>query len=232
MLSYSDTQASQAKCEASLEAAAELFPLSAARISVPCDVTLGSLLRPFFARLVAIYDLRGHSNTVLAEPHVLKRMLSAVFDKDVLALVIEDDSETLMRMLAGLDDHVHASLLAQAVAGLVVIFRQLDATAVELTRDLLAHELQLFAHSQQRRDMLERIAASPALKTCYAPHQVTAMLRNGVLHDQDHEESRPGSTPTAVQDDGDDIWRDSVASGNRSFSNMGVPSGLQFMAIN
>jgi len=193
------------------------------RLALPQEVTLSSLLGRCFGEFVDTFSLEDE-NDVLSEPSSLERILCSIFDTASRAFV----TETSPRVLEGLDDHDKACLFVQAVAGMAMIFQRLSLTGQPLSSSIFLRELQLFAESDQRRHMLEKIEASTLLNSCYTKSVMADFVMAAI---EDRETRHYENLPLGRL--GEDLLSDSVAwVSDRPCKTNGLPWGFTIMAIN
>ena len=206
-----------------VEISTEYFSLDMGHLSVQPEVTLWSLLDHCFARFKAVFNFDDRAG-VLQGCTALHRILDSIFDTESRAFVTEDSLPILSR----LDDQAKACLLAQAIGGMILIFRRLSQAGFELSPGHFSRELQLFAESEQRRSLLAKVESSPVLGSCYLNSQVSAMITSAMEGcGQTDEEALPLRTI------GEDIFRDDAAwVSDRPCKNMGMPWGFTIMAVN
>jgi hypothetical protein len=107
-------------------------------------------------------------------------MLTAIFDMDSRAFLAPDHTA----MIGNLENTPRARLLAQAIAGIVCIFRRL-AGCDDITHGVLNRELQLFAESDLRGQMMLAIEQSDLFHHCYVISQISDLIIEAVSwHDQ------------------------------------------------
>ncbi|KAK1753241.1 hypothetical protein QBC47DRAFT_415946 [Echria macrotheca] len=211
------------RCQAAIKASMNCLVFDMGRLAIPQESTLFDLLkRSFheFQTIISVSDPQG----VLSAPSGLERMLCSIFDTASLAFV----TETSPRLLEGLDDHDKACLFVQAVAGIAVIFQRLSTAGQELSSSVFLRELQLFAESDQRRNVLDKIGASSLLTSCYTS-SVMADFVTATIEGREtrHYEDLPLGRL------GEDLLSDSVAwVSDRPCKTNGLPWGFTIMAIN
>ena len=193
------------------------------RLALPQEETLSSLLGRCFGEFVDTFSLED-DNDVLSGPSSLERILCSIFDTASRAFV----TETSPRVLEGLDDHDKACLFVQAVAGMAMIFQRLSLTGQALSSSIFLRELQLFAESDQRRHMLEKIEASTLLNSCYTKSVMADFVMAAI---EDRETRHYENLPLGRL--GEDLLSDSVAwVSDRPCKTNGLPWGFTIMAIN
>ncbi len=198
----------------------ESLTLNLGRLSIPAETCLFSLLNQCFAKIKAIFNLNDPTR-ILSEPSSLERILHAVFDTTSLPFVTEKS----VRIAAGLDDHDKSCLFAQAVAGMVLVFRRLSMAATVILPGVFSRELQLFAECEQRRAALDRIGSSSLFSSCYTKPAVVDFLVAAI--DEHH------IAPATNASGADLLLNDSVACvSDRPCKNMGLPWGFTIMALN
>jgi hypothetical protein len=208
---------------ASIEASLEFYIVESSRVSILPESSLLDLLSRCFAKFTRIFNI-DDSHAVLSSPAALERMVDAIFDTQSRAFITENS----LPMIAGLDDQAKACLLSQAIAGLVLIFRRLASSGVELSHGRLSKELQLFSESEQRQNMLEKIEGSHVLVSCATRNQLVSLLKNAV---EDTTRKHHDELPLSML--GEDLLNDGVAwVSDRPCRNMGLPWGFTIMAIN
>ncbi|KAK3939208.1 hypothetical protein QBC46DRAFT_388470 [Diplogelasinospora grovesii] len=212
-------KSASSKCQASIEASVALLDISMGRVMVPAETTLWGVLLQCFTKFQSIFTLSDNDG-ILSDSSGLKRILGAIFDTDSRAFVTEDS----LRILAGLNDKAKTCLFAQAVAGMALLFQRFSLTDRKLSGGLLTRELQLFAESEQRREMLDKIAHSSLLEACYIRGAFVDMLLATI--GAEVTDKHPN---TAAEY----LLNDSMACvSDRPCSNMGLPWGFTIMAIN
>ncbi|KAK3320336.1 hypothetical protein B0T19DRAFT_285880 [Cercophora scortea] len=211
------------KCQESIEGSVGYLICNMGKLSVPSGTTLFSLLEQCFAKFIQTFALNDKSG-ILSSPSALERVLSSIFDTDRRALVTEKS----LRALTALDDRDTAALFLQAVAGMGLIFRRLNAVGPDVSRSLFARELQLFSESEDRQSMLDRIATSPLLMSCYTKNDVVSFLMTTI-----------GDGPSSHHDGlslsatGKDLVNENIAwVSSRPCKNNGLPWGFTIMALN
>ncbi|KAK3321692.1 hypothetical protein B0H66DRAFT_574238 [Apodospora peruviana] len=216
----SQDSSTSSKCQTGIAASLDHLSCSLGRLSFPQETTLFSLLTRCYDNFVSVFALEDQSNILPST----ERLLSSIFDTGSRAFVLEKSS----RILGGLPDHDKVCLFIQAVAGMAMVFQRLGSAEAELSHRLLSRELQLFAESEQRHSMLDKIAASHLLSSCYTKSEAIAFLM-GILKDcaTDSREDLPLTTV------GEETPNDSVSwVSDRPCKNMGLPWGFTIMAIN
>ncbi len=193
------------------------------RLAIPPETTLFSLLNQCYAKSVTIFAINDPDN-VLSGPSALERMLGSTFDTASREFVVQKSP----RILDGLDNHDKACLFVQAVAGMAIIFQRLRAARTALTPSLFSRELQLFAESDQRRNMLDKIGASTLLESCYT----SSVMADFVMATIEGRETRHfEDLPLGRL--GEEILSDDVAwVSDRPCKTMGLPWGFTIMTLN
>jgi hypothetical protein len=107
----------------------------------------------------------------------LRKMLSAVFDEDHRAFVLDEPDR---RILATMTADAKACIFAQAVAGLVCLLRGVAACGVTLSPEVFDARLARFARSPERRAMLDAIEKSPVWSNCFEKAQIGNMIMDAV----------------------------------------------------
>lgn len=192
------------------------------RLAIPPETTLYDLLSRCFTDFTTIMSLPDPKGVLSASG--LERMLCSIFDTASRALV----TETSLAGVADLDDHDKACLFVQAIAGIAVIFERLAATRRDLSSSIFQRELQLFAESDQRPNILDKIAASSLLSSCYTA-SVMADFVTATMEDREtrHYENLPLGRL------GEDLLSDSVAwVSDRPCKTNGLPWGFTIMTLN
>ncbi|KAL2163305.1 hypothetical protein VTH06DRAFT_5362 [Thermothelomyces fergusii] len=213
----------QLRCRASVEASVDFLNLSLGRLSIPADVCLFSLLSQCFSRIKTIFGLKDPLN-ILGEPSTLERILNSIFDTNSLPLV----TEKTIRITAGLDDHDRSCLFLQAIAGMVLVFRRLSHTGEVVCSRLLSRELQLFAESEQRMAVLDKIGSSHVFSSCYTKSAIVDFVMAAI----DDQNSRLEDC-FALNGAGEFLLSDNVAwVSDRPCKNMGLPWGFTIMTLN
>ncbi|KAK0611200.1 hypothetical protein B0T14DRAFT_500353 [Immersiella caudata] len=211
------------KCQAGVKASLNCLEFDMGRLAVPQEKTLLSLLGRCFAAFTQIYSLEDPQE-VLSKPSSLERMLCSTFDTASRVFV----TETSPQVLAGLDDHDKSCLFVQAVAGMAMIFQRLNAVGQALSPSIFLRELQLFAESDQRGHMLEKIEASSLLNSCYHTGVMTDFVMAAI---EDRETRHFEDLPLGRL--GEDLLSDSVAwVSDRPCKTNGLPWGFTILAIN
>ncbi|KAL2169480.1 hypothetical protein VTG60DRAFT_6024 [Thermothelomyces hinnuleus] len=213
----------QLRCKASVEASVEFLSLSLGRLSIPADVCLFSLLSQCFARIKTIFGLNDPFN-ILGEPSTLERILNSIFDTGSLPLV----TEKTIRITAGLDDLDRSCLFIQAIAGMVLIFRRLSHAGGVVSNRLLSRELQLFAESEQRRAVLDKIGSSRVFSSCYTKSAIVDFVMAAI------DDQNSGLRDCfALSGAGEFLLSDNVAwVSDRPCKNMELPWGFTIMTLN
>ncbi|KAK1826620.1 hypothetical protein QBC39DRAFT_396533 [Podospora conica] len=208
---------------AAVEASLNSLVFDMGRLAIPPDTTIIAMLRESFTKITNIYSLPDPQSLLVLEL-TLPQMLHAIFDTASLSLVTASNPSAL----AHLDDRERASLFTQAVGGLATMFQRLHATRAELTPSVLLREMQLFAESDQRRNMMDKIGASPIMTSCYT---------KGVLADfvmatiEDRETGHFENLPLGRL--GQEALSDSVAwVSARPCKTNGLPWGFTILALN
>lgn len=208
---------------ASVEASVEFLSMSLGRLSIPADACLFSLISQCFAKIKTIFGIKDPFK-ILEEPSTVERILNSIFDTDSLPLV----KEKTIRITAGLDDHDRSCLFTQAIAGMILIFRRLSHSGDVVSSRLLSRELQLFAESEQRRAVLDKIGSSHVFNSCYTKNAIVDFVM-GVIDDQN---SRLQDC-FALNGAGEFLLSDNVAwVSDRPCKNMGLPWGFTIMTLN
>ncbi|EAA28810.2 hypothetical protein GE21DRAFT_9856 [Neurospora crassa] len=234
------TVSSISPMQASIEAAADNLLFEQGRLLVPPETCLSTLLKQILVQFTNTYALPDGSHALLSQPSSLDRILNSIFDTSCLAFVTEKE----FRIEAGLDDHDKVTLFVQAVAGMAMVFERLlracssssaafaNSGSGDLTTSLLSRELQLFAESEQRRTMLDRIGATSLLSHCYTKDELVSFVV-AMVEDPDRASQQGGSSLLSLNAAGEDLSSDSVAwVSGRSCKNMGLPWGFTIMALN
>ncbi|KAL0468506.1 hypothetical protein QR685DRAFT_342803 [Neurospora intermedia] len=233
------TVSSVSPMQASIEAAADNLSFEQGRLLVPPETCLSTLLKQILVQFTNTYALPDSSHALLSQPSSLDRILNSIFDTSCLAFVTEQE----FRIEAGLDDHDKVTLFVQAVAGMAMVFERLlhassssaasaNSGTGDLTTSLLSRELQLFAESEQRRTMLDRIGATSLLSHCYTKDELVSFVM-AMVEDPDRASQQGGSSLLSLNAVGEDLSSDSVAwVSGRTCKNMGLPWGFTIMALN
>ncbi|KAK4154096.1 hypothetical protein C8A00DRAFT_33121 [Chaetomidium leptoderma] len=206
-----------------IEASMDFLSLNLGRLSIPSEACLFSLLNQCFAKIKAVFNLDDPSG-ILAEPSSLERVLNSIFDTPSLPFVTEKS----VRIVAGLDDHDKSCLYVQAVAGMVLIFRRLRLAGTVVSAGLFSRELQLFAESERRRAVLDKVGGSSLFSSCYTKNAIVDFVMAAIDEPKvKHHDGLPLTTT------GEELLSDSVAwVSDRPCKNMGVPWGFTIMALN
>jgi hypothetical protein len=193
------------------------------RLAIPTDTTLLSLLHDSFTKITTIFALPD-PESILAQEPTLEHMLHSIFDTASLDLVTSPSLEAL----ALLEDRDKACLFAQGVGGLATIFQRLSATRADVTSCVLLRETQLFAESDQRRNMLEKIGASSLLTSCYTKGVMADFVMATIENrETGHFENLPLGRL------GQEALSDSVAwVSDRPCKTNGLPWGFTIMTVN
>lgn len=193
------------------------------RLAIPSDTTLFSLLNQSYAKSTTIFAIRD-SEGILSDPSSLERILGSIFDTTSRAFVTEKS----LRTLAGLDDRDKACLFVQAAAGIAMILERLRNARTEMTPSLFSRELQLFAESDARRNMLDKIGASSLFDSCFTGGVMADFVMATIEgRETGHYENLPLGRL------GEDPLSDDVAwISDRPCKNMGQPWGFTIMTIN
>ncbi|KAJ4287113.1 hypothetical protein N0V88_007735 [Collariella sp. IMI 366227] len=225
MATFNDSYARPAtlQCQESISAAISLITLTHNHPSIPSNTCLFTLLNQCFTKIQSIFALDDYYS-VLSSPSTLERILTATFDTASLGFVTEKS----VRIIAGLDDHDKISLYVQAVAGMVLVFRRLRSAGPVVSANLLARELQLFAESEQRGRVLEKIGHSALLSHCHSREGMVEFVVKAMDEREDRHYAETLPLP-----DGTDLLNDSVQwVSDRPCKNMGLPWGFTIMALN
>ena len=205
---------------ACIDATLPYFALEMGQPSTLPGYTLWSILSQCFAQFSSIFQLDDR-NLVLATAANQKKFLGSIFSSDSLALVTQDS----LFILDHLDGHARAMLLAQAVAGMVMVFHRLAAAGTEITSGLLSRQLRLFSESQELRGMLSAVEGSPVLKTCYVKSEIASMITRAARSEQHFQ--LPLTTV------GEERLSDGISwVSYRPCQDMGMPWGFTIMALN
>jgi len=226
--------------QASIESATDHLTIDQGRLHVPEETCLFSLLKQTLVQFVTTYDTLPSSlqSLLLSQPTSLDRIINSIFDTSSLAFVTEQE----FRIEAGLDDHDKATLFVQAVAGMAMIFERLSSVVASTSSDssdqktscLFSRALQLFAESEQRRTMLDRIGQTSLLSHCYTKDELVSFLV-AIVEDRRLPGAADGSSSSLLPLNavGEDLLSESVAwVSDRSCKNMGLPWGFTIMALN
>ena len=193
------------------------------RPAIPQETSLFSLLAQCFVRFKAAFEL-DDAQGILSSPSRLERILCSIFDTASRAFV----TDTSSRALAELDEHDKACLFVQAVAGMAMIFQRLSCVGRELSSNIFLRELQLFAESDQRQSMLDKIDASSLISSCYTTSVMVDFVM-AVIEGRDTEHFEGLSLGKR----GQDLLSDHIAwVSDRPCKNMGLPWGFTIMALN
>ena len=188
--------------------------------SIQSGVTLWAVLQQCFSTFSSILGLNDRRQ-ILADSANQKRVLAAIFDSDSRAFVTED----ALFMLDHIDEHAKATLLAQAVAGLVMVLRRLCSAELELAPGVLSRELRLFTESEERREMLAAIEHSPVLLSCYMKSEIADLMISAIT--DKHQASLPLTTI------GEERLSDGISwVSYRPCRDMGMPFGFTILALN
>lgn len=107
----------------------------------------------------------------------LRRILSAVFDADHRAFVLDEADP---RILASMDPDAKACIFAQAIAGIVYFLRKVATCSATLSPDVFEAKLQRFAAGEERARMLEAIEKSPVWSNCFEKAHIGNMIMDAV----------------------------------------------------
>lgn len=108
-----------------------------------------------------------------------------------------------------------------------------NSRSEDLTTCLFSRELQLFAESEQRRTMLDRVGGTSLLSHCYTKDELVSFVVATVEDRVPHPRHADGSSLLPLNAVGEDLLSDSVAwVSDRSCKNMGLPWGFTIMALN
>ncbi|KAL2263199.1 hypothetical protein VTK26DRAFT_7773 [Humicola hyalothermophila] len=222
------------RCQASIEASLAQLTFSHGRPSLPFEDSLSAHLEHAFNKTTGIFNLHD-PHSILLEPSALEQMLAAIFSGATASLGLvtgkleEEPSE-----------HDRTVLYLQAVAGMVAVFRCLyKATAsgaADLSADLFARQLRLFAEGEQRRVVLDGIAARRDLFSCsytsnHLVEAVSAVVEGREAEEE--EEERGNGMRRQFWGVTEEISSDIAAwDGDRPCKNMGLPWGFTIMALN
>ncbi|KAK3388609.1 hypothetical protein B0T20DRAFT_490709 [Sordaria brevicollis] len=231
------TISSVSPMQASIESATDALSIDQGYLHVPGATCLFSLLKQTLTQFATTYDVLPTSlQSLLLSQGQLERILNSIFDTSSLAFVTEQE----FRIEAGLDDHDKATLFIQAVAGIAMIFERLlhasCSSSSSIPEDkigcLFSRELQLFAESEQRRAMLDRIGHTSLLSHCYTKHELVSFLV-GVVEGRLSGQKHVAGSNLPLNAVGEDLLSESVAwVSDRSCKNMGLPWGFTIMALN
>ncbi|KAJ4383735.1 hypothetical protein N0V85_008441 [Neurospora sp. IMI 360204] len=203
---------------------------------------MASSVSSTLTQFTTTYTLPDSLQALLSQPSSLDRILNSIFDTSSLAFVTEKE----FRIEAGLDDHDKVTLFVQAVAGMAMVFERLllacssrsssaNSRSEDLTTCLFSRELQLFAESEQRRTMLDRIGGTSLLSHSYTKDELVSFVVATVEDRVPQQGGRlaDGSSLLPLNAVGEDLLSDSVAwVSDRSCKNMGLPWGFTIMALN
>jgi len=193
------------------------------RLAIPTNTTLLSLLRDSFVKTATIYTLKD-PESIVVEESTLERMLHSIFDTASLDVVTSTSTSALDAM----EDRDKACLFVQGVGGLATIFQRLNSTRAEITSCILLRETQLFAESDQRRNMLEKIGASALLTSCYTKGVMADFVMATI---EDRETGHFENLPLGRL--GQEALSESVAwVSDRPCKTNGLPWGFTIMTVN
>lgn len=193
------------------------------RLSIPQETTLFDLLRQCFNNFVKIFAIKDEDN-ILLDTSNLERVLSSIFDTESRAFVTEKS----LRIVDELKDHAKVCLFVQAVTGMAIVFQRLSLFEAGISQGFLSRELELFSENEDRHDVLDKVAGSHLLTSCYNNEEIVDFLGEIV---QDYTTVRPDELPRTTV--GEAIGGDSDAWDiDRPCKKMGLPWGFTIMAIN
>lgn len=218
-----------------------LFPLG--HPSLPSSPSLPTLLAQSLVKITDIFNLPD-PHSLLRSPSTLPRILEAIFDATGSLKLVLDDSD----LAESLDEHDRTCLYVQAVAGMVAVFRRLlNKRGREMTEGVLEGEVRVFAGSEERREILDKIAGKKELfSCCYTRGHVVEVVLEVVEGRDDEEEEEDEEVAVEEVSWGSDVRgvfasggvREKFSSdtaaweGERPCKNMGLPWGFTIMALN
>ncbi|KAG8162048.1 hypothetical protein KVR01_007813 [Diaporthe batatas] len=163
-----------AKCRETIETSYPLFVIHHNHVTTIPDETIFHLCRCIFASALQKLPVQNQSAIDFL---CLRKMLSAVFDEDHRAFVLDEPDP---RLLATMDADAKACIFAQAVAGLVYLLRKVATCSVTLSPEVLDAKLARFAAGDERRVMLDAIEKSPVWSNCFEKAHIGNMIMDAV----------------------------------------------------
>ncbi|ROV91858.1 hypothetical protein VMCG_09165 [Cytospora schulzeri] len=165
-----------AKCRETIETSYPLFTIHTNHVSTIPEETIFHLCRCIFASALQKLPVSNQDSITFL---CLRRILSAIFDADHRAFVL-DDAEADPRVLATLTPDAKACVFAQAIAGIVFFLRKVATCSATLSPEVFEAKLQRFAASEERTRMLRAIEKSPVWTNCFEKANIGNMIMDAV----------------------------------------------------
>ncbi|ROV88188.1 hypothetical protein VSDG_09262 [Cytospora chrysosperma] len=162
------------KCRETVETSYPLFVIHANQVTTIPDQTIFHLCRCIFASALQKLPVSNQDSINFL---CLRRILSAVFDADHRAFVLDEADP---RILASMDAGAKACVFAQAIAGIVYFLRKVATCSCTLSPEVFEAKLQRFAASEERTRMLEAIEKSPVWTNCFEKAHIGNMIMDAV----------------------------------------------------
>ncbi|KUI60180.1 hypothetical protein VP1G_07408 [Cytospora mali] len=225
-----------AKCRETIETSYPLFVIHTNHVATIPDETLFHLCRCIFASALQKLPV---SNQDSIDFLCLRRILSAVFDADHRAFVLDEADP---RILANMDADAKACVFAQAIAGIVYFLRKVATCSCTLSPEVFEAKLKHFAESEERKTMLKAIETSPVWSNCFEKANIGNMIMDAVNGKavagadvvtpyNKKEGDRPTVSVMPVDEDdivSKQVWED----GQQLQRTFGVPDVFTIMVLN
>lgn len=206
--------------------------MEAGHLSIQPNTKLLDILGGCFSNFVNIFALNDEEKT-LSSPSALEDVMKSIFDNENQAFVTEDS----LQVVEGMSDHEKLSLFLQSVTGMAMVFQHFSLSGANMTPSALERELEIFSDEDERHEMLEKVAASRFLKTCYDKKDLVASLMK-IVEDEDEDDNSSlenhnhnmvsswAASKQTISTETDE-WDSS-----RPCKNMGLPWGFTILALN
>lgn len=157
-----------------IETSYPLFVIHHNHVTTIPDETIFHLCRCIFASALQKLPVQ---NQDAIDFLCLRKMLSAIFDADHRAFVLDEPDP---RILATMDADAKACIFAQAIAGLVHLLRKVATCSSTLSPQVFDAKLRRFAESDERRIMLDAIEKSPVWSNCFEKAHIGSMIMDAI----------------------------------------------------
>lgn len=157
-----------------IETSYPLFVIHHNHVATIPDQTIFHLCRCIFASALQKLPVANQDSITFL---CLRKILSAVFDEDRRAFVLDEADP---RILATTSAEAKAVVFAQAIAGIVCFLRKVAACSSTLSPEVFEAKLQRFARSGERRALLAAVEASPLWTNCFEKAHIGNMIMDAV----------------------------------------------------
>ncbi|KAI3396093.1 hypothetical protein diail_510 [Diaporthe ilicicola] len=225
-----------AKCRETIETSYPLFVIHHNHVTTIPDETIFHLCRCIFASALQKLPVQ---NQDAIDFLCLRKMLSAIFDADHRAFVLDEPDQ---RILATMDADAKACIFAQAIAGLVYLLRKIATCSCTLSPQVLDAKLRRFAESAERRVMLDAIEKSPVWSNCFEKAHIGNMIMDAISGKPvagaevvaAASDKKRGTEVSVIEITGekDLVEKQLLDDGPHMQRNFGVPDVFQIMVLN